>query len=317
MRSVPLLELKLLTFTCLAALLAASCERPRTEEERKPTGIAALLPSETELPEGWKIADSARVFTGRQLYEYINGGADLFFEYGFEEVAAGQYLTPDDRAVFINIHRMSDPVAAFGIFSVTRREEYRPVVIGTVGARTDYQQIFCHGSYYLEAQLMETDSLTQRGMEYLCRAVDKKLEAEPARLPEALGLLPAKDLTPDSRVLVRGPLGLNTRKYLSDENLFTLSDSVPGVLASGRMSANRGEPQTILVVNYPDSAIAESVFGNLKIFYQERAAREADRQKLQLQERKLVFPTRRGFDIIRVAGKMVTATFDSTGIPQE
>jgi hypothetical protein len=59
------------------------------------------------------------------------------------------------------------------------------------------------------------------------------------------------------------------------------------------------------------------VFDNLKLFYRESTARESNRQKLQVQERKLVFPTRRGSDIIRIAGKIVTATFDSAVIPQE
>lgn len=317
MKSILFLELKLLIYACAVALLASSCERTRTEEEQKPTGIAALLCSEADLPGGWKVADTVRVFTGRQLYEYINGGADLFLEYGFVEVAAGEYLTPGGKTVFINLYRMSDPDAAFGIFSATRRPEYEVVAIGTMGARTDYQQIFCRGSYYIETQAMDTDSLTQREMEYLCGAVNGKIADEPTAEPEALEYLPEPGYLPHSGVLVRGPLALNSRKYLSDENIFALSDTVPGALASYRLSEEREQPSTFLVVNYPDSAAAARVFDSLEQFYRDRAKGEENREKLQLQEDRLIFPTNRGFDIIRLRGKMITAIFDLAEIPEK
>ncbi len=317
MKSILFLELKLLICACVVALLASNCERTRTEEEQKPTGIAALLCSEADLPGGWKVADTVRVFTGRQLYEYINGGADLFLEYGFVKVAAGEYLTPGGKTVFINLYRMSDPDAAFGIFSATRRPEYEVVAIGTMGARTDYQQIFCRGSYYIETQAMDTDSLTQREMEYLCGAVNGKIADEPTAEPEALEYLPESGYLPHSGVLVRGPLALNSRKYLSDENIFALSDTVPGALASYRLSEEREQPSTFLVVNYPDSATAVRVFDSLEQFYRDRAKGKENREKLQLQEDRLIFPTNRGFDIIRLRGKMITAIFDLAEIPEK
>ena len=309
MKSILFLELKLLIYACAVALLASSCERTRTEEEQKPTGIAALLCSEADLPGGWKVADTVRVFTGRQLYEYINGGADLFLEYGFVEVAAGEYLTPGGKTVFINLYRMSDPVAAFGIFSVTRRPEYEVVAIGTMGARTDYQQIFCRGSYYIETQAMDTDSLTQREMEYLCGAVNGKIADEPTAEPEALEYLPEPGYLPHSGVLVRGPLALNSRKYLSDENLFSLSDSIPGVLASYQMYADRPESQTILIVNYPDNAIAERVFSRLQKFYKERAGDFLKGARLKTDETKLMFATDRDVDLIILKGQIIKAVF--------
>ena len=302
MKSVLIPVLKLLICACLAALLAASCQRPASEEEKQPGGIAGLLPAVQELPGGWKLADTAAVFTG----------ADLYHEYGFVEVAVQQYLTPGGITVFLNIYRMSDPAAAFGIFSVTRRDEYQPVAIGTAGARADYQQFFCHGRYYVEAQAMDTDSLTAGAMDDLCRAVDSKLESEPARLPQALDILNERDVQPHSSVLVRGPLGLNTRKYLSDENIFCLSDSVPGVLVSGRVSADRPQPETIFVVNYPDSAFAQRVFSGLRVFYKGRAGDILKGGRLEAGDTRLLFAA--GSVVVRInrEGRIITAAFGLT-----
>jgi len=227
-------------------------------------------------------------------------------------VAVQQYLTPGGITVFLNIYRMSDPAAAFGIFSVTRRDEYRPVAIGAVGARADYQQIFCHGRYYVEAQAMDTDSLTADAMDDLCRAVDSKLESEPARLPQALDILNERDVQPHSRVLVRGPLGLNTRKYISDENIFCLSDSVPGVLVSGRVSADRPEPETIFVVNYPDSTFAQRVFSGLREFYRGRAGDILKGGRLEAGDTRLLFTNDRNRDAINLDGSIIQAVFGLT-----
>jgi len=313
MKSVPFLEGKLLICVCLVALLAARCEKFRREQEHQPAGTAVLLPAEADLPQGWKLADSARVFTGLRLYEYIDGGADLYQEYGFDEVAVQEYLTPDGITVFLNLYRMSDPDAAFGVFSATRRPGYEAASIGTMGARADYQQIFCHGRYYVEAQALDADSLTARAVDDLCRAVDSNLESEPDQLPEALELLNDRDLLPGSRVLVRGPLGLNTRKYLSDENLFSLSDSIPGVLASYRMFADSPQPQTIMIVNYPDSAYAERVYGIVKEYYQQREGKLSNGGKLlEVDQTRLVFTTENSKDAIILKGKIIQAVF---GLP--
>ena len=60
-------------------------------------------------------------FAGKALYGHINGGADLYHEYGFERLSV-QDLRLNDVTYFTEVYRMNDPAGAFGIFSVSHGE---------------------------------------------------------------------------------------------------------------------------------------------------------------------------------------------------
>jgi hypothetical protein len=59
------------------------------------------------------------VFNENSLWGYINGGADLYFEYGFKEMSVQDIVWQNER-LKIDAYIMSKPESAFGIFSVSR-----------------------------------------------------------------------------------------------------------------------------------------------------------------------------------------------------
>lgn len=58
-----------------------------------------------------------RVFTGKALYGFMNGGSDLFLEYGFKELKALE-VNYKGTDYSIEIYKMPDPNDAFGIYSL-------------------------------------------------------------------------------------------------------------------------------------------------------------------------------------------------------
>lgn len=58
------------------------------------------------------------VFDGNSLWGYINGGADIYLEYGFEQVLV-QEISHKENNYKIEIYRMIDMESAYGIFSVS------------------------------------------------------------------------------------------------------------------------------------------------------------------------------------------------------
>ena len=55
--------------------------------------IKLLLPALQELP-GWQLSAEPQVYDGDKLFELINGGADIYLEYGFSRVVS---VAPDPR----------------------------------------------------------------------------------------------------------------------------------------------------------------------------------------------------------------------------
>jgi hypothetical protein len=82
---------------------------------------------------GWVLAGTPRTYPREGLYGYVDGGAEIFLQYGFRNLTVFE-LVPEKTAgskksITLEIYRMDSPAAAFGIFS-TRREGGEPVLSG-------------------------------------------------------------------------------------------------------------------------------------------------------------------------------------------
>jgi len=59
------------------------------------------------------------IYDGNSLWGLINGGADLYLEYGFDKLLFNK-INIGGKNFRVEIYRMDNPLAAFGIFSVSR-----------------------------------------------------------------------------------------------------------------------------------------------------------------------------------------------------
>jgi hypothetical protein len=80
---------------------------------------AEVLPGPDFLP-GWEASYEAMAYAGEDLFFLINGGADLYMEYGFVDVAAVELKHPEKGSVYIELYRMDSDSAAFGIFTLRK-----------------------------------------------------------------------------------------------------------------------------------------------------------------------------------------------------
>ena len=111
-----------------------------------------------QLPDGFPSIDrsdlpgseflSSRVFNGTSLYGYIDGGAELYLEYGFSVVSVSEIEYPGGRYK-TEIYKMSGPEEAFGIFSVMRNNCPGRPDISEFTCQTKYQLQICKGSFYI------------------------------------------------------------------------------------------------------------------------------------------------------------------------
>ena len=99
----------------VAISLAIACGAGEEPGDVAP-GLAGLLPDETTLP-GWRIADGPVVYDPVSLYEYLNGGAPLYLDFGFEELVHVRYRLGDDdlSSVTLDIFDMGSELGAFGL----------------------------------------------------------------------------------------------------------------------------------------------------------------------------------------------------------
>ncbi len=201
-----------------------------------------LLPAHDEIA-GLTAADTARIFRGEELYRHIDGGADLFFEYGFKEVVVQDY----DQPVPLNceIYEMSDPAAAYGIYSVRSGADAAPLNIGDGGGRTSYYIMFWKGPYYVTVAGSDTTQASQNMLERIARSVDRKI-ARHSSVPAIVQLLPEEGLI--TKRYFRGILGLSSSYIFDTKDIFRALEGATGVYNT----------HVIMLFGYHDSTDAKA-----------------------------------------------------------
>ena len=104
------------------------------------------VPSEAEVP-GAKFLQS-KYFDGNALWGHINGGADLYLEYGFDKLLF-QEVELNDNKLRVEYYRMNDAAAAFGIFSVSHFRCDLDDTLTKFICITKYQVQAALGRYYI------------------------------------------------------------------------------------------------------------------------------------------------------------------------
>jgi hypothetical protein len=175
------------------------------------TGALATAPVPQLLPtdqvDGWVLRETPRTYTPEDLYEYIDGNADLFLSYGFDHAVIGDYVPAGGGQAWItvDVYDMGAPLHAFGVYRAEKPTEVAPLDLGTEAYLSEGMLAFWQGAYYVKVLLI--DGEVEEAAHRLSEVVAGRIETEQS-LPSELQLLPAERRIPDSeRYLKTSALG--------------------------------------------------------------------------------------------------------------
>jgi hypothetical protein len=156
------------------------------------------LPDAKFLPE--------RTYKRESLYGYIDGGADLYLEYGFAGVTISEFSYLKGKYK-IEIFKMNDPESAYGIFSVSRfRCSTRPA-ISAYTCQNKYQLQICSGPYYISIINESGTGADSAASLMIGRKIVKKISESSADLTAFFPGISPETVTNES-CLVKGRLGV-------------------------------------------------------------------------------------------------------------
>jgi len=133
-------------------------------------------------PEGLIILNS-REFNGSALWGYINGGADLYLEYGFNNLRV-ESIKLEGLEFTVNIYQMKDAAAAFGIFSVSRFNCTGKISGLNISCLSPYQLQFVKSQYYISIINETGDSKARETDLKLARILSAKIKGKDFEVPE-------------------------------------------------------------------------------------------------------------------------------------
>jgi hypothetical protein len=169
----------------------------------EPAGMASFFPDLI----GWTRDGAPESFYPESLFEYINGAADVYLSYEFEELAALSYDGGEKSSLTIDIYKHRDIRNAFGIYSQEKSLSADFVEIGTEGYYDEGVLNFFQGPYYVKIMGFYLGDQDRAFLTDVANAIAAKLDGEP-RFPEALECFPTEGRVPHSeRYLARDVLG--------------------------------------------------------------------------------------------------------------
>jgi len=140
---------------------------------------------------GWKKSGEVQPFNPKNLYEYINGAADLYLTYDFEELKVMDYENEKKAQVTVDVYRHKTPLHAFGIYSQERLPKANFLDIGIQGYYEEGFLNFLTGPYYVKISSVNTGPEDRQVLLMVAQKIAEHLGPK-GSFPSILSAFPAE-----------------------------------------------------------------------------------------------------------------------------
>lgn len=138
--------------------------------------------------EGWKMQIDQRVYKSNDLWELINGAADIFLSYGFSSLHIAEY-SKNDQIIRVELYQHATPEDTYGIYTSERMPDYPQVIIGSQGYKSQGVLNFFAGNYYIKIMSAGPQEADESMIALIAGKVNERLD-QPDGLPDVLQLFP-------------------------------------------------------------------------------------------------------------------------------
>ena len=200
--------------------------------------------------DGWKRNFSPMEFEGEDLYLYINGGAEIYHEFGFKRVLVQDYKNEYEKSISLEIYEMTDPESAFGIYTFKRGDSGEVLKIGSEGSLEDYYLNFWKGKFLITLTGFDSDKETILGLKKIAQGVNDLLP-DSGKAPHLVKLFPDIGLEKKRIKYFKGHLALFNSYPFFKEDVFSLKRGVRGDYSAGF---------SLFIFQYPDDEESRRIY---------------------------------------------------------
>ena len=209
--------------------------------------LVQLLPDPSEVGAA---RTGEQKFYSSDLYQYTDGGADVYLDYGLVAMVHQEYKSSSTDFT-LDIYNMGTPTDAFGIYAAESSPDYQFLSIGAEGYGTDEILNFLQNEYYVKLSGFGDKEKAGVALERFAQAVSRRIGSS-SSMPEFLSLFPENDLVDHSwKYAKKAPLG---HEFLA-----------PAILASYTLGVKQ---TTLLISKAPDAAAAALKVGKLRDYFE-------------------------------------------------
>ncbi len=197
-----------------------------------------------DVVEGWEIGREDQTFSHDNLYNHINGGAELYLSYGFQELINRTYTRSDQPDIVVDILDMGTSRNAFGVFAHSRES-----IESDFGQGSEYYEGYLHfwRDRYVGSIIASPETAESKlALSALAREIEAAIGKD-GPLPEILEILPEPNLVEESVRYFRNHFWMNSHYFIAEENILNLNDQTDALLAK---YGEPGQRCILLLVKY-------------------------------------------------------------------
>ena len=211
--------------------------------------LVELLPDKTQLG-NMEFKAEPIYYQGDDLFMLINGGADIYLEYGFKDVISATYTSVGEYHK-VEIYQMLNDSAAYGIFSFNKGDRFIKNDIGDACVIQQDFILFRKGIYYvvIKYRFNDTQLITDNSLS-IANSISDKIKNS-GKVPTLAADF--VEISPEA-VYMMGNLALSN-KYLFDySDIFEFSDA---------LLMNTDKIKTF-ILNYPTDISSSEAFKHIQ-----------------------------------------------------
>ncbi len=256
----------------------------------------------------WKASGEDAVYDRKTLYDYMDGGAEVYLAFDFREVFVRKYADAAGNEIALDIYDMGSPAEAFGMFSCDRQDPE-----AGIGQGSEYGPgllRFWRGRYFVSITVSGNEDKAEMAVLDLGKAVAPLLVPDGAP-PDMIKVLPTAGLKPRKTAYFHNHVHLSNRYFVSAENVLDLDEKTECLFAEydpvvadnpvGAAGPVGGDSARLLVVRYPDAARA----GAAAASFLRTLLPQADADGAALTEKK-------GWSMIRTRDCVLAVVFEAS-----
>lgn len=237
-----------------------------------------------ETADAWTRSDSARIVDSSTIFEYMNGGGELYLAYGFDHLEITEYKADQKDDILVEVYVMNSGNDVFGLLSLDWGGEPVTFAASSVvylksAIAPPYRALYGEGLLRMGADNIYVRVMVSRETPEARKAIlslgqtiaaNRKTPAEPALLkilPRTIGS--AWNLRKDRIGYFRSHLVFNSHYYVSHRNIFNLNHDTAAVTAPYESIADTKAVKRVqfLFIEYPRPAQARQALDHFHNAY--------------------------------------------------
>jgi len=217
-----------------------------------------FLPANDFYPE-WQMTGDIQSFSEKDLYGHINGGAELFLEFGFDTLLVAHYKK-DSYELALEIYKMESPLSALGIYLMKCGKENPQIKIKTRNTSNRFQTMLLRDKYFVQ---INNFSGNKKLVSVIIALANQLINTIPENSEfDIFNWLPESGRIKNTELIIRGRYGLQSIYTFGPENILNLSGKNYALVADYKIPAQG--TFSWLKIQYEQAEAAREVFNNIK-----------------------------------------------------